>query len=167
MKFSRILGVAAALAAASVVAQEAATVTPAPETEAAPVAALEADNTPATWGDATAGQTKAGACAFHDLDYFAGVARIGLCPAVRRRVRLILLAHFQVTRKPSSSDQHALACRDMHRLTCAFQMRADDFAVLNIQIEQHGLGHLDGEIVRRERAIVDAGQQMAVQVDHA
>lgn len=69
MKFSRILGVAAALAAASVVAQEAATVTPAPETEAAPVAALEADNTPATWGDAAAGATKAAACAAcHGVD---------------------------------------------------------------------------------------------------
>lgn len=69
MKFSRILGVAAALAAASVVAQEAATVTPAPEAEAAPVAALEADNTPATWGDAAAGATKAAACAAcHGVD---------------------------------------------------------------------------------------------------
>ncbi len=69
MKFSRILGVAAALAAASVVAQEAATVTPAPETEAAPVATLEADNTPATWGDAAAGATKAAACAAcHGVD---------------------------------------------------------------------------------------------------
>ena len=63
MKFTRILGVAAALAAATVVAQEAATVTPAPETAPAPVASLEADNTPATWGDAAAGATKAAACA--------------------------------------------------------------------------------------------------------
>jgi len=63
MKFTRILGVAAALAAASVMAQEAATVTPAPETQAAPVATLEADNTPATSGDAAAGATKAAACA--------------------------------------------------------------------------------------------------------
>ncbi|MFY2763084.1 c-type cytochrome [Arenimonas sp. MALMAid1274] len=63
MKFTRILGVAAALAAASVVAQEAATVTPAPETAPAPVTTLEADNTPATWGDAKAGATKAAACA--------------------------------------------------------------------------------------------------------
>ena len=69
MKFTRILGVAAALAAASVIAQEAATVTPAPETEAAPVATLEADNTPATFGDAAAGATKAAACAAcHGLD---------------------------------------------------------------------------------------------------
>src|SRR5687768_9368464 len=63
MKFTRILGVAAALAAATVVAQEAATVTPAPEPAPAPVAVLEADNTPATWGDAAAGATKAAACA--------------------------------------------------------------------------------------------------------
>ncbi len=69
MKFPRILGVAAALAAASVVAQEAATVTPAPETEAAPVATLEADNTPASWGDAAAGAGKAAACAAcHGMD---------------------------------------------------------------------------------------------------
>lgn len=69
MKFTRILGVAAALAVASVMAQEAATVTPAPETEAAPVATLEADNTPATFGDAAAGATKAAACAAcHGLD---------------------------------------------------------------------------------------------------
>ena len=69
MKFTRILGVAAALAAASVMAQEAATVTPTPEPEAAPVAVLEADNTPATFGDAEAGATKAAACAAcHGLD---------------------------------------------------------------------------------------------------
>lgn len=69
MKFTRILGVAAALAAASVMAQEAATVTPAPEVQAAPVAALEADNTPATFGDAAAGATKAASCAAcHGLD---------------------------------------------------------------------------------------------------
>ncbi|MBW8367895.1 MAG: cytochrome c4 [Arenimonas sp.] len=69
MKFTRILGVAAALAAASVMAQEAATVTPAPETQAAPVATLEADNTPATFGDAAAGATKAAACAAcHGVD---------------------------------------------------------------------------------------------------
>ena len=63
MKFTRILGLAAALAAATVVAQEAATVTPAPEQAPAPVVTLEADNTPATWGDAAAGATKAAACA--------------------------------------------------------------------------------------------------------
>ena len=69
MKFTRILGVATALAVASVMAQEAATVTPAPETQAAPVAVLEADNTPATFGDAAAGATKAAACAAcHGLD---------------------------------------------------------------------------------------------------
>lgn len=69
MKFTRILGVAAVLAAATAVAQQAATVTPAPEPAPAPVAALEADNTPATWGDATAGAGKAAACAAcHGLD---------------------------------------------------------------------------------------------------
>ena len=69
MKFTRILGVAAALAAASVMAQEAATVTPTPETPAAPGAVLEADNTPATFGDAAAGATKAAACAAcHGMD---------------------------------------------------------------------------------------------------
>ena len=69
MKFTRILGVAAALAAASVMAQEAATVTPAPEIQPAPVVVLEADNTPATFGDAAAGATKAAACAAcHGMD---------------------------------------------------------------------------------------------------
>ena len=69
MKFTRILGVAAALAAATAVAQEAATVTPVPEQAPAPAVALEADNTPATWGDATAGAGKAAACAAcHGLD---------------------------------------------------------------------------------------------------
>ena len=69
MKFTRILGVAAALAAATAVAQEAATVTPAPEQAPAPAVVLEADNTPATWGDATAGAAKAAACAAcHGLD---------------------------------------------------------------------------------------------------
>ena len=63
MKFTRILGLAAALSAASVVAQDAATVTPAPEPAPAPVAVLEADHTPAHWGDAAAGATKAAACA--------------------------------------------------------------------------------------------------------
>jgi cytochrome c553 len=44
-------------------------VTPAPEAEAAPVATLEADNTPAAWGDAQAGAGKAAACAAcHGLD---------------------------------------------------------------------------------------------------
>jgi len=88
MKYTRILGVAAALlvtsavasqsatpaaapapaasttpaANASVAAPMAATVQPAAEATAAPVAAL-ADEKPATWGDPKAGQTKAGACA--------------------------------------------------------------------------------------------------------
>jgi cytochrome c553 len=69
MKFTRILGVAAALAAASVLAQEAATVTPAPESAPADVVPLEADNTPATWGDATAGAAKSAVCAAcHGVD---------------------------------------------------------------------------------------------------
>ncbi|WP_374474419.1 cytochrome c [Arenimonas sp.] len=69
MKFTRILGVAIALAASAAVAQEAATVTPAPEQAAAPVATLEADNAVATHGDATAGAGKAAACAAcHGLD---------------------------------------------------------------------------------------------------
>ena len=69
MKFTRILGVAAALAVAPVLAQEAATVTPAPETAPAEVAVLEADNTPASWGDAAAGAGKATACAAcHGVD---------------------------------------------------------------------------------------------------
>ena len=69
MKFTRILGVAAALAAVSALAQEAATVTPAPEQAPAPAVVLEADNTPATWGDATAGAGKAAACAAcHGMD---------------------------------------------------------------------------------------------------
>lgn len=75
MKFSRILGVAAALAAATVVAQEAAapapaeevtpaaTVTAQPDAAPAPAVALEADDVVATWGDAAAGATKAAACA--------------------------------------------------------------------------------------------------------
>lgn len=69
MKFSRILGVAAALAVAPVMAQEAATVSAAPEADPAPVTTLEADNTPATWGDATAGASKAAVCAAcHGMD---------------------------------------------------------------------------------------------------
>jgi cytochrome c553 len=93
MKYTRILGVAAALLAASAVAStatkpapaatapassstvaapaasassaqpaSAATVTPAAEGAPAPVAAL-ADDKPASWGDAKAGQAKAGTCA--------------------------------------------------------------------------------------------------------
>ena len=95
MKFSRILGLAAAVIVTTAVAQQAAqpttpapaaaapaattpasevpaatpaTVTAAPEAAAAPVVAL-VDDKPATWGDAKAGQTKAGACAAcHGLD---------------------------------------------------------------------------------------------------
>src|SRR5690606_27117295 len=75
MKFTRILGVAAALAAASVVAQEpgsapadtapadTATVTPAADPAPAPVSVLESDDVTATWGDAAAGASKAAACA--------------------------------------------------------------------------------------------------------
>jgi cytochrome c553 len=85
MKYTRILGVAAALLAVSAVAAttapapsstaaapaasassaqpaSAATVTPAAEGTPAPTTALAADK-PATWGDAKAGQTKAGTCA--------------------------------------------------------------------------------------------------------
>jgi cytochrome c553 len=88
MKYTRILGVAAALLVTSAVASQAATpapaaaapastapaanasvatpgaatVQPAPDAAAAPVAAL-ADDKPATWGDPKAGQAKAGVCA--------------------------------------------------------------------------------------------------------
>jgi cytochrome c553 len=92
MKYSRILGVAAALlvtsavtsqaatppapaaaapapaastapaASASVAAPAGATVQAAPDAAAAPVAPI-ADEKPATWGDPKAGQTKAGVCA--------------------------------------------------------------------------------------------------------
>jgi len=85
MKYTRILGVAAALLAVSAVAAttapapgstvaapaasassaqpaSAATVAPAAEGAPAPTTAL-ADDKPATWGDAKAGQTKAGTCA--------------------------------------------------------------------------------------------------------
>src|SRR5689334_1219339 len=85
MKYTRILGVAAALLAVSAVAAttapapsstvaapaasassaqpaSAATVAPAAEGTPAPITAL-ADDKPATWGDAKAGQTKAGTCA--------------------------------------------------------------------------------------------------------
>jgi cytochrome c553 len=91
MKFTRILGVAAAVLVTTAVAQTAtsttpaapatvappiampatttpATVIPAPEATPAPVATL-ADATPPTWGDAKAGQAKAGACAAcHGVD---------------------------------------------------------------------------------------------------
>ncbi len=69
MKFVRIFGVVAALATFTAAAQDAATVTPAPEPAPAPVVVLEADNTPATWGNAEAGAAKAAACAAcHGLD---------------------------------------------------------------------------------------------------
>lgn len=68
MKFSRILGVAAVVLVSTAVAQQVATVAPAPEPAAAPVVAL-AEAKPATFGDAKAGQAKAGACAAcHGLD---------------------------------------------------------------------------------------------------
>lgn len=68
MKFLRILGVSAALLVTTAVAQQAATVTPVPEAAPAPAVALP-DNKPATWGDAKAGQAKAGTCAAcHGLD---------------------------------------------------------------------------------------------------
>jgi cytochrome c553 len=69
MKFLRILGVASAVLVVSVaVAQKAATVTPAPEPAPATVAPL-AEAKPATFGDAKAGATKAGACAAcHGVD---------------------------------------------------------------------------------------------------
>ena len=85
MKYTRILGVAAVLLLSSAVASQAATPAPAasvaapaapaavppataatvqaaPDPAAAPVAPL-ADEKPATWGDAKAGQTKSGSCA--------------------------------------------------------------------------------------------------------
>ena len=62
MKFLRILGLAAAVLMTTAVAQQVATVQPAPEPAPAPVVAL-ADSKPATAGDAKAGQAKAGACA--------------------------------------------------------------------------------------------------------
>ena len=94
MKYTRILGVAAALlvtsavasqvatpaaapapaasvapaSAASVATPAAASVQPLPADAAAPVTAL-ADDKPATWGDAKAGQTKSGTCAAcHGVD---------------------------------------------------------------------------------------------------
>jgi cytochrome c553 len=98
MKFTRILGVAAAVLAATAVAQTAtptttsapapalatpatgapavaapatggpAATTPAPDAQPAPTTAL-AESKPATWGDAKAGEAKAGACgACHAAD---------------------------------------------------------------------------------------------------
>ena len=63
MKFSPIIGVVAAvLVTGAIAAQQAVTVKPVPEAAPAPVAAL-VDNKPATAGDVTRGQTKAGTCA--------------------------------------------------------------------------------------------------------
>ena len=71
MKFSPLLGiglVAAVLVTGAFAAQQAATVKPVTETTAAPVIAM-ADNKPATAGDVTRGQTKAGTCAAcHGVD---------------------------------------------------------------------------------------------------
>lgn len=68
MKYLRILGVAAAVLMTTAVAQQAATVQPAPEAAPAPTVALD-DGKPPRMGDAKAGQTKAGACAAcHGLD---------------------------------------------------------------------------------------------------
>jgi cytochrome c553 len=68
MKFLQVLGVAAAVLMTTAVAQQTATVQPAPEPAPAAVVAL-ADAKPATAGDAKAGQAKAGACAAcHGLD---------------------------------------------------------------------------------------------------
>jgi cytochrome c553 len=87
MKFSRILGVAAAVLVTTALAPQTAPSATAPATPppvdapatgdaaAAPADAMAVapapavDTTPATWGDAKAGQTKAGACAAcHGLD---------------------------------------------------------------------------------------------------
>jgi cytochrome c553 len=63
MKFSPIIGVVAAvLVTGAIAAQQTATVKPVVEAAPAPVIALT-DNKPATAGDATRGQTKAGTCA--------------------------------------------------------------------------------------------------------
>ena len=73
MKFSTIIGVVAAvLVTGAIAAQQAATVKPVPELTPAPIVAL-VDNKPATAGDATRGQTKAGTCAAcHGADGNAG-----------------------------------------------------------------------------------------------
>ncbi len=73
MKFSPIIGVVAAiLVTGAIAAQQVATVKPVPELTPAPIVAL-VDNKPATAGDATLGQTKAGTCAAcHGADGNAG-----------------------------------------------------------------------------------------------
>jgi cytochrome c553 len=67
MKFTRILGFAAIALVTSAAAQPAAKVVPVPETKAATVAVL--DDKPASRGDITRGQAKAGTCAAcHGVD---------------------------------------------------------------------------------------------------
>lgn len=69
MSFRRFLGLAGLLAASSVLAQNAAEVTAAPEPAAAEVAALADDSAPARPGDAAAGAGKAAVCAAcHGMD---------------------------------------------------------------------------------------------------
>lgn len=62
MKFSPIIGVVAAVLVTGAIAQQAATVQPVAEPTPAPMIALVEDK-PATAGDVTRGQTKAGTCA--------------------------------------------------------------------------------------------------------
>jgi len=62
MKFSPIIGVVAAVLVTGAIAQQAATVQPVAEAVPAPIVAL-VDDKPATAGDVTRGQTKAGTCA--------------------------------------------------------------------------------------------------------
>ena len=73
MKYSPIIGVVAAvLVTGAFAAQQVATVKPVLEAAPAPIAAL-VDNKPATAGDVTRGQTKAGTCAAcHGADGNAG-----------------------------------------------------------------------------------------------
>ena len=102
MKFTRILGLAAALSAATVVAQEAATVTPAPEPAPAPVAVLEADHTPAHWGDAAAGATKAAACAAcHGADGNSAIDTYPKLAGQNERYIARQLALFKTGERPS------------------------------------------------------------------
>ncbi|MBE5316386.1 MAG: c-type cytochrome [Xanthomonadales bacterium] len=69
MSFRRFLGLAGLLAASSVLAQNAAEVTAAPEQAPAQVAALADDNAKPVPGDAAAGQSKAAVCAAcHGMD---------------------------------------------------------------------------------------------------
>lgn len=69
MSFRRFLGLAGLLAASSVIAQNAAEVTAAPEPAAAEIATLADDSKPAVPGDAAAGEGKAAVCAAcHGMD---------------------------------------------------------------------------------------------------